>query len=273
MSQINLKKQDNSETFIPDLGYVGLFYSNELAAWAYKDEAGTVFPFAAVATQARSLYSVVRNQTGTSIQPLKVLYISGSSGTRPLVSLAQANSEATSTKTFAVSKSEIVNNSDAEVIVAGLVENVDTSAFSVGDSLWLSAIDPGGVTNVMPITPNHSVFIGHVVRSHPSLGVVEVSIQNGYELGELHDVLITTPQVNQSLKYDGSIWINKDTEYVHTQGSASTSWVVNHNLGFYPSVEILSVGFQEIEGTVTHNTINQTTISFETAIAGSARFN
>lgn len=60
--------------------------------------------------------------------------------------------------------------------------------------------------------------------------------------------------------------------FVHTQGTAATSWTVNHNLGFRPSVEVLSVGGAEIDAAVLHTSVNQTVISFVTATAGSARF-
>lgn len=59
--------------------------------------------------------------------------------------------------------------------------------------------------------------------------------------------------------------------YVHTQVSASTVWTINHNLGFIPSVEVLSVGNVEIEAEVVHTSVNQTIINFVQATAGSAR--
>jgi hypothetical protein len=36
--------------------------------------------------------------------------------------------------------------------------------------------------------------------------------------------------------------------YVHTQASPATTWTINHNLGFRPSVELLDSGSQEIDG-------------------------
>lgn len=59
--------------------------------------------------------------------------------------------------------------------------------------------------------------------------------------------------------------------FVHTQGSAATSWTVNHNLGFRPAVEVFSVGGAEIDAEVLHTSLNQTVISFNAATAGSAR--
>ena len=59
--------------------------------------------------------------------------------------------------------------------------------------------------------------------------------------------------------------------YVHTQGSAATTWTINHNLGFRPGVTVLSVGGVEVEAEVTHVSVNQAVVSFVSATAGSAR--
>jgi hypothetical protein len=60
-------------------------------------------------------------------------------------------------------------------------------------------------------------------------------------------------------------------DYVHTQASAAATWAINHNLGRKPDITLLSVGDQEIEGTITHTSINQAVASFNVAVAGSAR--
>lgn len=59
--------------------------------------------------------------------------------------------------------------------------------------------------------------------------------------------------------------------FVHTQGSAATEWIVNHNLGFKPSVEIFDAGGREVEADVLHMSDNQVRIYFTSAVAGTAR--
>lgn len=59
--------------------------------------------------------------------------------------------------------------------------------------------------------------------------------------------------------------------YVHTQASAATTWTINHNLGFRPTVELLDSGSQEIDGAIAHPTVNQTVITLNPATAGLAR--
>lgn len=56
------------------------------------------------------------------------------------------------------------------------------------------------------------------------------------------------------------------------QTSLSSRWTVNHNLGYYPIVELFDSANEVIEGYVTNPSLNQTVISFSTAITGSARF-
>jgi hypothetical protein len=59
--------------------------------------------------------------------------------------------------------------------------------------------------------------------------------------------------------------------YVHTQASPATTWTINHNLGFRPSVELLDSGSQEIDGAIAHPTGNQTVVTLNPATAGLAR--
>jgi hypothetical protein len=61
--------------------------------------------------------------------------------------------------------------------------------------------------------------------------------------------------------------------YEFTQSAPSLTWTVNHNLGFYPSSTILSVGRVEMIGTVSHISVNALIISFNSPVAGFARFN
>ena len=59
--------------------------------------------------------------------------------------------------------------------------------------------------------------------------------------------------------------------YVHTQSTPATVWTINHNLGFRPSVELLDSGSQEIDGDISHPTVNQTVVTLNPATAGLAR--
>jgi hypothetical protein len=59
--------------------------------------------------------------------------------------------------------------------------------------------------------------------------------------------------------------------FLFTQGSPSTTWLINHNLGFKPVVQMFDAGSQEIEGLISHPSLNTTSILFAVPIAGFAR--
>ena len=163
-----------------------------------------------IVAKSQKLTSSVRNETGSTIGIFKAVYISGASSNKPLVSLAKADAEATSSKTFGVTTVSISNGTNGEVISVGLLDKVDTSAYVAGDQLWLSPTTAGGFTTTAPSAPNHAVFIGTVTYSHANNGKVEIRIQNGYELGELHNVSISSVADKDIISYDSASGLYKN---------------------------------------------------------------
>jgi hypothetical protein len=160
---------------------------------------------------ARDLEVEVRNQSGSTIAAGSIVYISGATGNKPLITLAQANNDANSAQTIGFVKTAIANNGTGYVIVRGELENIDTSALTEGVQLYLSPTTAGTWTTTKPSAPQHLVYVGIVIRSHPTLGTILVAVQNGYELDELHDVAIGTLANNNLLAYESStdLWKNK----------------------------------------------------------------
>jgi len=154
---------------------------------------------------------IVRNSTGTTLTKGTVVYLSGATGNRPNALRAQADTEATSSKTIGIVVANINNNSDGYVATNGTLHDLDTSAFADGVAVWLSATTAGGITSTVPAEPNHAVFIGWIARSHPTAGRIVLHIQNGYELDEIHGVLLTSEANNDLLVYESStnLWKNK----------------------------------------------------------------
>lgn len=164
-----------------------------------------------VVDSAEAIQIIVRNSTGVTLTKGQVVYLSGATGNRPNVVLSQAHTEATSSKTIGIVVSNISNNSDGYVATNGTLHDLDTSAFADGAALWLSAATAGAMTSTIPAEPNHTVFIGYVARAHPTQGRLVILIQNGYELNELHGVLITEEANNNLLAYESAsgLWKNK----------------------------------------------------------------
>ena len=174
-----------------------------------------------VVDSAERIEIVVRNSTGVTLTKGQVVYLSGATGNRPNALLADASLEATSSKTIGLVTENIANNTDGFVAVNGTLHDLDTSAFSAGDTLYLSETAGAYQANTPPSEPAHSVFIGYVARSHPTLGRIVLAIQNGYELNELHGVSVPTPSANDVLYYDGgtSLWKSRQLTASHITDS------------------------------------------------------
>jgi hypothetical protein len=154
----------------------------------------------------------VSNQSGSPMVLGQAIYITGSTGNHLNVTLAQASAEMTSSKTLAITAEPIANNQSGFATTSGLIGNLNTSALTEGAAIWLSATTPGGLTTTRPTQPNHSVLLGWCVRQHASVGVIYDHIANGYELDELHNVLIQSVTNGQTIKYDSAtgLWKNMD---------------------------------------------------------------
>lgn len=185
-----------------------------------------------IAGQAGTLVRQVRNETGTTLTKGSVVYITGASGNKPLVTRAIATSDSTSAQTFGVVQADITTNQNGYVVVRGDIDGLDTSAYPEGSQLYLSGTVAGSYTTTKPVAPLHLVYIGVVTRQHATQGQIEVAIQNGYEFDELHDVLITSKADNQVIVYEQAtnLWKNKTvvqalgyTPYNATNPSGYTS--------------------------------------------------
>jgi len=174
-------------------------------------------------TQVSTIAYEVRNETGVSIPKGSVVYISGGSGAsgHVTISLSTATSEAGSSKTFGITAETIANNSTGDVVLEGIIEGIDTSAFTAGGTLWLGDT-PGSIQAAPPpSTPSHAVFVGYAVRVQQNNGSLFVKIQNGYELEELHDVLVTSATDGQVLTWDAANGYWKNSDLISGDGTFS----------------------------------------------------
>lgn len=172
----------------------------------------------------------VYNNSGSTIAKGSIVYINGASGNLPTIALSQANTEATSTKTYGFVVSDISNMSSGSVVASGQIRNLDTFGVTEGVTLWLSPSTAGAYTTTKPTAPNHAVVVGVCTRAHPSQGTIEVKIQNGYELEELHNVSISSPSNGQVLSYDSSTSLWKNTTLSGTGSVTSVSVVTANGL-------------------------------------------
>jgi hypothetical protein len=50
--------------------------------------------------------------------------------------------------------------------------------------------------------------------------------------------------------------------YIHDQSSPSAEWIVNHNFGYNPVVDVIDTANRQIEAEVVHLSLNQTRVYF-----------
>lgn len=164
-----------------------------------------------IAGQAGTLVRLVLNNSGSTIAKGSVVYINGASGNKPTIAKAIATGDSTSAQTFGLVQTDITNNSSGYVVVSGDLIGLNTSGITEGTQLYLSSTTAGEYTTIKQYAPAHLVYVGVVTRSHATLGQIEVKIQNGYELDELHDVAITSKTNKDFLSYESStnLWKNK----------------------------------------------------------------
>ena len=108
----------------------------------------------------------VRNDSGVTLNPGDPVYITGFN-TKPTVTKCDADD----LETFPVAglvASQILNGNDGEIIVSGVLKNIDTSSFSAGDTIYVAS--GGGLTNVMPASGSGA--IGIVFSSNASTGSI-----------------------------------------------------------------------------------------------------
>jgi len=150
------------------------------------------------------------NGSASSLPRGTVVQVTGEQGNRIKVDRAKADAEASSNHTFGFVAEPITNGAEGYVINSGLIRKLNTitdsdgNALTARDTLYLSPLTSGGYTKVKPVSPNHSVIVGFVVRVHASVGEIFVKIDNGYELDELHNVYLPSPVADNSLTYNAT---------------------------------------------------------------------
>ena len=71
----------------------------------------------------------------------------------------------------------------------------------------------------------------------------------------------------------GQPGLSGDSTFVFVQENLSDTWVINHNLGKQPTVEVVDSGGEVVFGDITHNDNDTITIRFDAPFSGTAYLN
>ena len=173
---------------------------------------------------------IFKAQAGEAVSKGDAVYVSGISGNTPVVSLADADF-ASKMPAFGLVLTAASTNGSTEVVTFGTISGIDTSAFSVGDTLYISTT-AGELTNSKP-TGEASLIqnIGKVQRSHASAGSIKVG-----GAGRTNDV----PNLN-----DGNIFIGNASNQA-TTATLDTSIVPENTNLYYTDARAQAVSINNV---------------------------
>jgi len=178
-----------------------------------------------------------RNKFGQQINDGQVVVVIGASGQNPAFGLARSDSAGNLDGLIGLATHNISNNGFGFVTIVGIIDNIDTSAFSANDSLYISATEFGNLTNVAPSAPNFPVKIGTVLNSNAETGnihinVVPVDVTNSMVISDLtvnNNLVVTGNTTSSFFIGDGSLLTGIDGTDCNATGSCSGGGVAYMN--------------------------------------------
>ena len=143
----------------------------------------------------RELWIRACNNTGVQINNGEVVYVSGAdAGTDcPYVGLSKADDYDKDT-VLAVATMDVPDTEEGEFTRFGLVNDFDTSSFSVGDILYLDIV-AGQLTDTRPTFPAKPIVIGYCLKSHATEGKMLTVIETDRYDYEFDGTAIERPDV------------------------------------------------------------------------------
>lgn len=231
--------------------------------WDEGNKTPTVVIDADVALQlGQEMLALVYNNSGSTITNGSVVAVNGAQGQRPAVVLADADSEALSAPTLGIATEDIAAGAEGFITTFGFVRGLNTAAFTAGNPIYLSQT-AGQFTATRPTAPAHTVALGWVIKVNASSGEVFVNINNGWELDELHNVLISSPISGNTLIYDAvaGVWKNANLTAgtgISVTGGAGSITVANTGVTSVTASTGISVSSSTGGVTITNSAPDQT---------------
>lgn len=157
---------------------IGTFY------WDEKDGVPTVVLENSRLQVGKEMYIDGLNNTGATVSNGSVTFISGASGNRATVDLADADNYSLLHKLIGLATHDVPNNTTGNITTIGLVRDINTDDFTEGDELFLST-SSGVYTTVTPTFGTGRWHIGIITVAHPTQGEILVNIhEDKYMFGD-----------------------------------------------------------------------------------------
>jgi hypothetical protein len=198
-------------------------------------------------------WTKVRNNTGALIPNGTVVRINGAQGDRPTItpaaSLAVSGAVNLISQILGVATHDIEDSSFGFVTTQGFVRGLNTSAYSNGDTLFVSS-SAGKFTKTPPSAPYEIIPVGIVTKAGPGgSGIIYVAVQQPLDFSDL-----------SSVKVEGN-YTHGDL-LVYSGSGAGGVWRHTHNLmGDYQLTGSLGIN-GTLTGNLTGNASTATTASY-----------
>ena len=175
------------------------------------------------------VYYDAKNSTGSTIPIGTAVMAVGTEGNSGHILIApmQANGTVEQRYFIGIADDDIDNGQIGKVVHFGVIDKVNTNAFSDGDVLWCDPTIPGGFTTTEPEAPAVKLSAAIVLNSSTN-GKLLVRVQGNEGIHELHDVHIEDVTNGQALVWDATqgYWKNGD---VASAGGGASTLVVEKN--------------------------------------------
>jgi hypothetical protein len=223
---------------------------------------------------------IAHNNSFATIPKGKVVYVIGVIDSQPRIGLARADT-ITITSILGITSEDIPHGSKGLVITRGILSGLDSDEFFTNSTVYLSDTVAGELQQAPPLAEySLTVQIGYVLVSNATTGSYFIELSKNNKITDLADVEITTPIVDQVLRYNGAYWING------SETSTSASVGANFFLDSSPaipagsgpqSVEVFSLiknpspaGESILSAVVNNNTQLIKMFNYESSLGGSS---
>jgi hypothetical protein len=157
----------------------------------------------------------VRNVSGGTLAIGTAVRITGATGQNPNVVVANATSGGVPDRgtekniIFGITTQSINNNAVGEILIKGTLKNFNTSAFNVGDFLFLPATGTT-YTTTPPTAPAYQICLGLVIKKAAD-GEVCVNVQEPVHINDVTGLVMNRATLadRQAMIFNGSIFVNR----------------------------------------------------------------
>lgn len=181
-------------------------------------------------SQAQDVVLYVKNNRNFPLPKGTPVSIVSATGDNPVVEpLSSVNTHVPEAYGFAnhvagLVKNTILANDFGYIVIEGLIEGngvdpLDTNAFQVGDTLYVSS--NGQLSNVRPPSPYESHPVGFVIRKQNNNGKILVKIENQPEINDIVGFDLSSTLINGDLiAYDLTTSTFKNTQELNLSGAS-----------------------------------------------------